>query len=1250
MKKTIQLLSLSCILLLLSSCASYKLKIQKDRQDWQTQTLPDKPLDYQVYLIGNAGNSPDGNTAPTLRALEKTLKTASENSAVIFLGDNAAFKGLPDERHPNRESAERNLKAQLDIVKDYKGEVFFLPGNRDWGYDGVDAVRRQEEYIEDYLDRGNIFLPDDGCSGPEDVELTDKFGIVAFDSQWFLSDWDDQPELNEECDIRNKEVFFMELRDAIRDFRGKNVLLVAHHPIYSHGRFGGKYSWKEHLFPLSTMNPPRFIPMPVVGTLAAWFKSATATRQDLSHPVYKEYIDVVDDVMDYYDRTIMAASHERNLQLEVDDEIVQIISGGGSEKSPISLGRNTPFAYGGLGYSTLKVYDDGEIWVEFFEVKESKNRQSEIPNATLIYRQKLKDPLPTIEELTPDEFPEYEKGLDSIEVSVLDRGDIWDMNHFMWGELWTEEYYKDIKVPVLDMATFDGGVSAFKRGGGFQTKSVRLQALTKNRVWQMRSLKKSAERLFYPLNKTFVREILKYQFTAGNPYGAFVIPDLAAPAGILHTNLTLYYVPKQPNLNRFNNIGGELYMVEERPDEDYWNDSPDFGYPDEIISTFKVLEERMESDKAVIDQKLYLRSRLFDNLIGDWDRHQDQWRWAEKKIEGSDKKLYQPIPRDRDQVFANYGGVILQVGRLVAPFIKASNPYDDDISKWESKWLNFQARDLDRAFLNELNWKDWEKEIAHLRANLSDRIIENALSTLPDTLYESMAPNIIHSLKSRRDNLAQSARWFYEFLNETVRVIGTQQENLFLIERLNDLQTKVTIYEIADDGEQQLIYQRILDNQITKEIELYGLEGDDEFRVIGEAKNSPIVRLIGGVDEDRFYDESKVSGLTRKTKVYDDFHEDNRVEGNGETEDQRSNRKDLNSYGFWHETKFNRALPLPIFGFNPDDGVYLGASVKFFRYGFKRETLHTLSAKFATSTNAFGIYYTGDFQDIWERRDFYLDIVAESPQYTNNFFGLGNESQRNFDDPQNEYYRVRREKYSIFPAIKERTDAGTFFVFGPLAEMIKIKKTENRFLSSDATNIRPEVFDYQYFGGAKMIFNYNNVDNQWNPERGFRFKSQVLWKANLNNFDRNYAQIKSSVTLYLPLGIHDRLLLATRVGGSHNFGTFDFFQASYLGGDSNLRGFGSERFAGRTAFYHNNELRISVIHKDSEKNHLPMTFGIAPAFDYGRVWSDEEESSTWHYGYGGSIWVAPLDYVAISIGMMQSEEQKRFTVTLGFDF
>jgi hypothetical protein len=36
-------------------------------------------------------------------------------------------------------------------------------------------------------------------------------------------------------------------------------------------------------------------------------------------------------------------------------------------------------------------------------------------------------------------------------------------------------------------------------------------------------------------------------------------------------------------------------------------------------------------------------------LIGDWDRHDDQWRWA--AFDEGKQTVFKAIPRDRDQAF-----------------------------------------------------------------------------------------------------------------------------------------------------------------------------------------------------------------------------------------------------------------------------------------------------------------------------------------------------------------------------------------------------------------------------------------------------------------------------------------------------------------------------------------------------------------------------------------------------------------------
>ena len=53
-----------------------------------------------------------------------------------------------------------------------------------------------------------------------------------------------------------------------------------------------------------------------------------------------------------------------------------------------------------------------------------------------------------------------------------------------------------------------------------------------------------------------------------------------------------------------------------------------FGSPEDIISTRDLLAELRESKNIKADEEKFIKNRLVDMLIGDWDRHYDQWRWA----------------------------------------------------------------------------------------------------------------------------------------------------------------------------------------------------------------------------------------------------------------------------------------------------------------------------------------------------------------------------------------------------------------------------------------------------------------------------------------------------------------------------------------------------------------------------------------------------------------------------------------------
>ena len=78
----------------------------------------------------------------------------------------------------------------------------------------------------------------------------------------------------------------------------------------------------------------------------------------------------------------------------------------------------------------------------------------------------------------------------------------------------------------------------------------------------------------------------------------------------------------------------------------------------ETNSTAKVINKIIEDNDNHVDQEAVLNARLLDMLVGDWDRHFDQWRFGTDDT--GKGKLYYPIPRDRDQVYFNSDGLLIK--------------------------------------------------------------------------------------------------------------------------------------------------------------------------------------------------------------------------------------------------------------------------------------------------------------------------------------------------------------------------------------------------------------------------------------------------------------------------------------------------------------------------------------------------------------------------------------------------------------
>jgi hypothetical protein len=1232
----------------LYSCASYQLQYDKQAQDWESNTPPpNSKIDHTVYLIGDAG----GTHSPALDLLGRKLKAASKQSTVLYLGNNLSPHGMPPKSSPNRQAAEDQLLAQLKPLKGYKGEAYFIAGNRDWATYGIEGLKRQKKFVEKFLDEEDVFMPEPGCGEPEEVKINDHFVIILIDSEWYLADWDKHYKVNAGCEVKSRAVFEEYVLEAIKGNRNKNLLIAMHHPPYTNGPHGGQFTVKQHLFPLTDLHPALYLPLPIVGSFVQFVRGTVGSQQDAMHPKYRELSNMVTNIARQNGRFVFASGHDHSLQYIEQKEQSFIVSGAGSKSSAASIRDGGLFAYGHIGWVQVDYYEDGSAWAQYW-VPDEQN-----PDGKVVFRTQVQQPLPNVVQETPSSFPPIP---DSVEVEISEqdfaRGPLWN---FFWGEHYRHVYNTTIKVPTLKLEEYKGGVKPVKRGGGFQTNSLRLEGKN-GKQYAMRSVNKDASRtLGYPFDDTFVTAILQDNFSAAHPLGSIATAALAKAAGIYYTQPKVFYLPPQEALGIYNeDYPGQLYTVEERPDDEVWNDYEQFGAPKEIHSTSNTREKTTEEHDERIDYRWVVRNRLFDVFIGDWDRHDDQWRWSE--IDSGKMDYYRPIPRDRDQAFSKYDGFILGLASGTTPDIKKLMRFEEDVKNL--KWINYNGRHFDRTFLAGADWETWKEEAMRLQNALDDQVIQQAFQEhWPQPVYELNGPEITEILQQRRNNLLKIARRYYELVSEEVNIIGTLKRDLFLVERLENGRTRVRVYDTNSKSERGLkIYDRTFLASETDEVILYGLTDHDVFQIKGEAKGKTVkVRMIGGLGQDILEDESDGRGLI----FYDAKGEGSLLQTGSKAKIKLKKDPIYNTYD--HESpdyNFDYTSLLPFASFNPDDGVLLGFNMSLTQYGFKKSPFasnHKITGLYALATNGVALDYQGTFIDLFGPFELGLDANFQTLLYSTNFYGFGNETvnleeeleERGVDD-ERDYNRVRQQRFFLNPSFMRQLNANSRVLIGPTYESIQLERTEGRFIDEVGDALNPDIFDGIDLFGGRVLLDYQSLDQQAMPTRGLRFELEGGYQQQLQDGDRRFGFLNTAFSAYQRIDANGQLVFATRVGLQHRFGEgFEFFQAASLGGpgpNANFRGFRRARFIGRTAFYQNIDLRWKIVTSDNPT--LPFSMGITGGFDHGRVWLTGEDSDTWHYSYGGSIWFSPFDLFVLNAGLYVGDDNIGLRMIVGGGF
>jgi hypothetical protein len=712
---------------------------------------------------------------------------------------------------------------------------------------------------------------------------------------------------------------------------------------------------------------------------------------------------------------------------------------------------------------------------------------------------------------------------------------------------------------------------------------------------------------------------------------------MSEASGVPHAKPRLVYVPDDPRLGFYQeDFKNSLAIFEEREPGRYGNS----------IGTERVLEHLQEDNDDRIRQQSLLKARLLDLFIMDFDRHEDQWRWA--SIDTGKGKVYFPIPRDRDQAFFINEGIIPRQVRKpwFLPSVQGFRVRAHNIITF-----NYNARLFDRIFLNQVTKQQWSDSVDVFLRQMTDSVIERSIRQQPPEIFPHSGPKIIETLKRRKNYLKEEALQYYKYLAREVEITGSDKKEYFHIERMDNGSVHVTVQKIDKDGKLAgNIYDRLFVKSETKEVQLYGMGGVDSFRITGKNANNIKVRMIGGAGEDIF---ENFTNTNRKNVIYDLKSEENVYRGNFRMElsyDPGVNQPNRNRKNI----RYNLLRPMFAMTFNRDDGLFVGGTLKYTRQGFRKypfEVEHVITGTHAVATRAYQFRYSLERIKIIKNNDFQLNAELKAPNYTLNFFGFGNESKYD-EDISIRFFRTRFDQGDVSMMLRNRIFEYVTVAAGPAFSYAVVDREENNgkivyypsLVNLDSATLYK---DKSYIGGQAVI----TVDNRNDtiiPSRG------VLWVTSYRNFgglgkySNNYSQLNTDMSIYISTNQPARFVFVVRFGAGWTYGKYEFFQAQTLSGLQNLRGYRKNRFAGDKVLYNNMEVRWRV--KDFRSYLFPGAFGLLAFHDIGRVYLEGENSSAWHTGYGGGLWITPAGRTLFSASVAFSKEGVQPYLSIGFHF
>ncbi|MBC7535612.1 MAG: hypothetical protein H7258_07970 [Ferruginibacter sp.] len=407
----------------------------------------------------------------------------------------------------------------------------------------------------------------------------------------------------------------------------------------------------------------------------------------------------------------------------------------------------------------------------------------------------------------------------------------WALRKCFMGENYRQTWQLSVKMAIFDITKEKGGLTIKKLGGGAETKSLRL--VGKDGIeWVLRTVDKDVGGVMNrKFRKTFIKDIVQDMISTAYPYAPLTIGPMAKALGLNAPQPSLFYVPDDTAFGKYQAVFAHKVCMFEQY-------APTRGSNTETLDTDSLLRNIYKHTYDSVDDTAYLKARLLDMLIADWDRHEEQYRWELAK--NGTENVYYPILRDRDQAFFYSDGLVLVITRLFA--LRFMKNFTKRVNKLTQ--LSKRSWKLDRMLLSQLDENDWRRVINDFQLLLNDSVLDNAVRNIPEEAHHQDGNRILETLKARRNKLMKQGMKYYKFLAKKVIInCNARPEKIKIINDGNNL-----IITVIDKETLQLKYKRIFNPVQTKEIWLSTPGVNDEVDIAENCIPKIKLRLDSGRD------------------------------------------------------------------------------------------------------------------------------------------------------------------------------------------------------------------------------------------------------------------------------------------------------------------------------------------------------------------------------------------------------------------